>query len=82
MISLCMYGDSSKSEEAILRDIASSVQIIVQLNIVDGKQVVSEIVELENAVRQGSVPTNTIFSFNRNTRRHEAKGRPSDALRD
>lgn len=82
IISLCMYGDSSKAEEAILRDIASSVQIIVQLNIVDGRQVVSEIVELENAVRQGSVPMNTIFKYNRNTRRHEAQGRPSDSLRD
>lgn len=82
IISLCMYGDSAKAEEAILRDIASSVQIIVQLNIVDGKQVVSEIVELENAVRQGSVPMNTLYKYNRNTRRHEVAGRPSDALRD
>lgn len=82
MVSLCLKADDSKSEMTILRDIASTVQIIVQTNLIEGKHVISHIEEVSNTIRkEGAViATTTLFEYDRNDEIYVAKNRPSEQL--
>jgi pilus assembly protein CpaF len=80
MLSLSLKSDSVKSETSILRDIASTVQIIVQMSLIDGRHVISQIEEVSDTVNQNGlgIQTSTIFRFDRNTGRFSFENRPSD----
>jgi len=83
VVSLAMKNESSKSEMSILRDVASSVQIIVQMTLIDGKHIVSQIEEVSNTVLQNGngIATNPLYVYDRNTNEFHAEGRVSDEFR-
>jgi pilus assembly protein CpaF len=82
MVSLCLKADDSKSEMTILRDIASTVQLVIQTNLVEGKHVISQIEEVSNTIRKegASIATTTLFEYDRTTDNYTAKSRPSEQL--
>ena len=81
MLSLASSGgDSKKSEGSFLRDIASTVQIVVQLSVIDGRHVVSQIEEVSRTVNRTTlgVQTSTIYRFDRTSERFVFENRLSD----
>jgi pilus assembly protein CpaF len=82
MLSLSLKSDSVKSETSILRDIASTVQIVVQMALIDGRHIVSQIEEISNTVNHNNlgIQTLTIFKFDRNSGRFTFENRPSDEI--
>lgn len=82
IVSLSLKSDSAKNQEAILRDIATTVQIIVQTALIDGQHIVSNIEEISNTVIRsgGGIASNPLFEYDRNTANFKAVGRPSDEL--
>lgn len=84
MLSLASKDDNAKSESSILRDIASTVQVIVQLSIIDGKYKVSQIEEVSSTINKNTmgIQTATIFRYNRNTGRFDYENRISDGFSD
>ena len=80
MLSLSSSSESKKTENSFLRDIASTVQVIVQLSIIDGRHVVSQIEEVSRTVNKNTmgIQTSTIFKFDRNTGRFIFDNRVSD----
>lgn len=82
MLSLSMKNDDSKSEYSVLRDIASTVQIIIQTNLIEGKHVISHIEEISNTIRKegASIATTTIFEYDRASESFRARNRPSEQL--
>ena len=84
MLSLAIKNSTSKSEEAVVRDISSTVQIIVQASLIDDKHIISSIEEVSNSItNQGrTIGTQTIFEYDRMKKRHIAKNQPSDELKD
>lgn len=82
MVSMTMKG-VTRNENSILRDIAASVQIIIQLAIVDGKQVLTDVTEVTNIVsKEGGVVLQPIFKYDLSTGKHLVVGRPTDNLRN
>lgn len=84
MSNLASRGADSQSEISINKDIASTVQIIIQMGLVDGNHVLTHIEEVSNVIRQdtGHIATTTIFEYDRHSGVQTPKGRPSDALKD
>lgn len=82
MLSLSMKSESSKNENSVRRDIASTVQLIVQASLIDGRHVITHIEEVSNTIREnsGAIATQTLFEYDRNTGEHKAHTRPSEAL--
>lgn len=80
MLSLSSSSESKKTENSFLRDIASTVQVIVQLSIIDGRHVVSQIEEVSRTVNKNTmgIQTSPIFKFDRNTGRFNFENRVSD----
>lgn len=80
MLSLSSSSESKKTEGSFLRDIASTVQIIVQLSILDGRHVVSQIEEVSRTVNKNTmgIQTSTLWKFDRNTGRFMNENRVSD----
>ena len=80
MLSLASGSESKKSEGAYLRDIASTVQVIVQLANIDGRHVVSQIEEVSRTVNKSNlgIQTSTIWRFDRTTERFNFENRLSD----
>lgn len=82
MVSLAVKNASSKSESSVIRDINSTVQIIVQADIVDGRHVISSILEvssMQNA--SGKINSHPIFEYDQMTQRFIARNQPSDDLK-
>jgi pilus assembly protein CpaF len=86
IVSLVLKDDASKSEASVLRDIASTVQIIIQTHLIDGKHIISKIEEVSNTIRKdgGSIATTTLFEYIRGNASedgyYEIKNRPSEQL--
>jgi pilus assembly protein CpaF len=80
MLSLSSKDENAKSEASLLRDIASTVQVIVQMSIIDGRHIVSQIEEVSNTVNKNTmgIQTSTIYRFDRNTGRFNFENRISD----
>lgn len=80
MLSLSLKSESVKSEGSLLRDIASTVQVIVQMAIIDGKHVVSQIEEVSTTVNKNTmgIQTSTIYRYDRNTGHFKYETRISD----
>jgi pilus assembly protein CpaF len=82
ILSLATKSPTAGSEMTLRREIAATVDIVVQAGLVDGRHVVTHIEEVSNVVRQdtGVIATTTLFEFNRARGVHEAKARPSDEM--
>lgn len=82
MLGLAMKSDNAKNEMTVAREIASTVQIIVQASLIDGQHIITHIEEVSNTIRQetGVIATTTLFEYDRMTGRHVAKARPSEQL--
>lgn len=80
--SLAMKSASAKNEPAVLKDIANTIQVIIQMGLIDGKHIITQIEEVSNTVVQSgtSIATAPLFTYDRNTGAFIASGRPSEAL--
>lgn len=84
LLTLYMKGHDDRSEFAVLRDIASTVQLVIQTNLIDGKHIVTQIEEVSKMIRKDgiAIATTPLFEYNRVTGRFEPKNRPSEQLVD
>lgn len=84
MVSLALKSPTVRDATSVLRDISTTVQIVVQTALIDGKHVISEIEEVSDTLVQGgeAIATNPIFKYNRSSRTYESVGRPSDKLKE
>lgn len=82
MVSLAMKSSSSKSETSVARDIASTIQIIVQMSLIDGRHIITQIEEVTRTVRKetGAIVTQTLFEYDRNKGIYQPVQRPSAEL--
>jgi len=80
MLALASKAPGSTSEAQLQREIAATVDIIVQISLIDGRHVVTGIEEVVNTVTQqtGQILSNPLFSYDRGRGVHVVKGRPSD----
>lgn len=80
--SLAMKNATSKNEDSIVRDIASTIQLVVQAALIDGKHIITHIEEISDIVNTTTkaISTQTLFEYNRNTGKHIAVSRPSEKL--
>ena len=84
LLTLYMKGHDDRSELAVLRDIASTIQLVIQTNLIDGKHIVTQIEEVSKTIRRegGAIATTPLFEYNRMSSRFEPKNRPSEQLVD
>jgi pilus assembly protein CpaF len=82
MISLAMKSATSKSEISVARDIASTVQIIIQMSLIEGRHIITQIEEVTRTVRKetGGIVTSTLFEYDRNKNVFQPVQRPSQDL--
>lgn len=82
MLSLASKAYGSVSEDQLRREIAATVDIIVQVSLVDNRHIVTAVEEVSNTIanQTGQIQTNTIFAFDRSYGAHVVKGRPSDGF--
>lgn len=67
------------SETTLAKEIAATVDLVVQLGLVDGRHVVLTVEEVSNTVGANStVQTATLFAYDFTNGRHDAVNRPSD----
>jgi pilus assembly protein CpaF len=80
ILALASKSESGASEGQLRREIASTIDLIVQISLVDGRHLITAIEEVSDTVSQatGAIQTNTIFEFDKVRGQHVAKGRPSD----
>lgn len=80
VLALASKSEDATSESQLRREIAATLDLIIQINLVDGRHLITAIEEVSDTVAQatGLIQTNTIFEFDRVQGRHVAKGRPSD----
>lgn len=80
MLALASKAPGSTSEAQLQREIAATVDIIVQISLIDGRHVVTGIEEVVNTVTQqtGQILSNPLFTYDRGRGVHIVKGRPSD----
>ncbi len=81
LLSLATKSPTAASEQTLVREIAQSVDIVVQASIIDGRHVVTAIEEITRTVNQsGLITSQPLFTYDRATGQHRAAGRPSDDL--
>lgn len=73
-----------RSENSIVRDIAGTIQVIIQTALIDGKHIITHITEVSNTVSQqtGKIALNPIFVYERRSGTWATVGRPSPDLKD
>lgn len=83
LASLALKAEGVKNESSIMRDIANTVQIIVQLAEIDGKKVVTHITEVGDTIHQatGQISSTSIFEYDREHRRFVYQNPISEKLR-
>lgn len=78
---LAMKSTTSRTENSVTRDIASTIQIIVQMGLIDGKHVITHIEEVSDTVTStGAISLQPLYEYDRVSRRFIVKGRPSEKL--
>lgn len=81
ILGLATKSTTAGSETTLRREIAATVDIVVQAGLIDGKHIITHIEEVSNTVTStGLIATTTLFEYNRARGVHEVKGRPSDDL--
>lgn len=83
MSNLASASTSAQSEVSINKSIASTVQIIIQTGLIDGKHLITHIEEVSDIIRKdsGQIATTTLFEYDRRTGEQVPKGRPSEHLK-
>lgn len=83
MANLASKASGNRSELSIVRDIASTVQIIIQTALIDGQHIVTHITEVSTTVSQqsGKIALNPIFEYDRRLGIWKNLGRPSEDLK-
>lgn len=83
MISLAQRHPDAGPDNVMRREIAQTVDIIIQANLIDGKNLITHIEEIGTHARDnGQIPTTTLFEYNRASGAHAAVSLPSQALQD
>lgn len=81
MLSLATKSPTAASEQTLVREIAQSVDIIVQASLVDGRHVVTHIEEISRTVTGGGlIATQPLWTYNRATGQHQTQQRPTEEL--
>jgi pilus assembly protein CpaF len=81
ILGLATKSPTAGSETTLRREIAATVDIVVQAGLMDGKHVITHIEEVSKTVtNSGLIATTTLFEYNRARGVHEVKARPSDDL--
>jgi pilus assembly protein CpaF len=82
MLALATKSPTSGSESTLRREIAATVQLVIQAGLVDGRHRITHIEEISNQVRHetGVIASTTLFEFDRSVGRHVVRHRPSDDL--
>lgn len=83
MTALASKAGNGQDERSINKDIASTVQLIVQAGLVDGQHVITHIEEVSNTIRQETfaIATTTLFEYDRQSGSHVAKNQPTEQLK-
>lgn len=84
MTALASKAGNGQDERSINKDIASTVQLIVQAGLVDGQHVITHIEEVSNTIRQetSAIATTTLFEYDRHAGHHVAKNQPTEQLKN
>lgn len=82
MVSLTMKSGTAKSETSVARDIASTVQIIVQMALIEGRHIITHIEEVTRVIRKetGGIVTQTLFAYDRDRDTFTPQQRPTAEL--
>lgn len=81
ILGLATKSPTSGSETTLRREIAATVDVVVQAGLIDGKHVITHIEEVSKTVtNSGLIATTTLFEYNRARGMHEVKARPSEDL--
>ena len=82
ILTLATKSLTSTSEAQLRREIAATVDIIVQVGLVDGRHIVTNIEEVSETVvgATGAIQSSPLFEYDRDLGRHVSKGRPSEDL--
>jgi pilus assembly protein CpaF len=82
MLALATKSPTSGSESTLRREIAATVQLVVQAGLVDGRHRITHMEEISNQIRHetGVIASTTLFEFDRSLGRHVVRHRPSDDL--
>ncbi len=82
MISLALKSSTSKSETSVARDISSTVQIIIQMALIEGRHIITHIEEVTRVVRKetGGIVTQTLFAYDRDRNTFVPQQRPTAEL--
>lgn len=80
ILALASRSATAMSEDQLRREIAATVDVIVQCALIDGRHVISGIEEVANTIthQTNQILSNPIFAFDRARGVHVARGRPSD----
>lgn len=83
MAAYALKAPTSQSETAVNKDIASTVQLIIQTDLIDNKHVITQIEEISNTIRKDNnvIATTQLFAYNRATQQFEGKNMPSDNMK-
>lgn len=83
MTTLASKAGNGQDERSINKDIASTVQLIVQAARIDGQHVITHIEEVSNTIRQdtGAIATTTLFEYDRYSGTHTAKSQPTEQMK-
>lgn len=75
-------GGDGKSEVSTLRDIASTIQVIIQTGIIDGRHYITKIEEVSNTIRKevGAIASATLFEYDRERDVFVPSNSPSEDL--
>lgn len=81
ILGLATKSPTSGSETTLRREIAATVDVVVQAGLIDGKHVITHIEEVSKTVtNSGVIATTTLFEYNRARGLHEVRARPSEDL--
>jgi pilus assembly protein CpaF len=82
VLALAMKAETAPSENHLRREIAVTVDLIVQIGLIGGRHVITEIEEISDTVstQTGQIQTSTIFAFDATAGRHTCRNRPTDAF--
>lgn len=81
ILALATKSPTSGSEETLRREIAATIDIVIQARLIDGQNVITHIEEIVNTVgNNGVITSTTLFEYNPATRTHEVKALPSEAI--
>lgn len=81
MRSLALKAGNNATESTVNRDISSTVQIIIQMGLVDNTHKVLEITEVVTSATGERIVSQPIFEYNRSTGTHKVVGRPTEELK-